>query len=316
MRAVIAHSGPARRRRPLGQAVLEVALALPVLLLLLAGGSQVGAIAYGMVSIDTAAREAGMVGQDSPKSSLDGVVAAGGTYTCTSSNRNVETNPICIAAYQSVGLLDKTKMTVKITVRGSSLLSLYHPPLDVVEISSNGCSGSQAQVSGSVTGLPSGQEATVSSSTDGAGTRTSSQSYTLCTGSGSNATISATATVGSCTYSGTSSPQTFKNNKTYSGVNIAVSASCTTTSTTTTTTTSTTSSSSTSTVSQSTTTASTFSCDQSVTYPGYFTVTVSYPVNVFVPLVGGIFADSGKSYRTVSSAVDEEIAPCGVTNGQ
>jgi hypothetical protein len=44
-------------------------------------------------------------------------------------------------------------------------------------------------------------------------------------------------------------------------------------------------------------------------------VTVSYPVNIFVPIVGNLFADSGKAYRTVTTTVDEEIAPCGVTNG-
>jgi hypothetical protein len=307
--------------------MLEVGLALPFLLALLAGSVQVGTIAYGMVSVDTAAREAGMVGQTAPKTSLDPVVTAVGTrvYTCKSSDRTVETNPICIAAFASAGLLDKTKMTVTIQVRGSSLLSVYQPPPDVVRTDAGGndngngntntCAGNLAQVSGAVSGLPSGQEAAVISSTDGAQTTTSGQSYTLCTSSGSG-TVSASVTVGSCVYSGATSTQTFGNNKTYTAVNIAVSASCTTTTSTSGGgSTSTGTSSTGSTVNQSTSSVSTFSCSQSVTYPGYFTVSVSYPVGIFVPVIGNVFADSGKSYRTVTSTVDEEIAPCGVTNG-
>jgi TadE-like protein len=310
-----------RRRRTRGQAMLEVGLALPFLLALLAGSVQVGSIAYGMVSVDTAAREGGIVGQDSPKSSLDEVVANGGTYTCSSSVRTVETNPICIAAYSSAGLLDKTKMTVKITVKGSSLLSQYQPPPDVVRTNGNGngnsnsCNGSQGWVTGTVSGLPSGVEATVTSSTGGS-TVTSGGSYTLCPTPGTG-TISATVTSGNCTYSGSSSTMTItKNPSSSQTVNITVTASCTTTTTTTSTSTGTTSTTSTSsTVAQTTTTVSSFSCSQSVTYPGYFSVTVSYPVNIFVPIVGNLFADSGKSYRTVTTTVDEEIAPCGVTNG-
>jgi hypothetical protein len=315
-----------RRRRSRGQAMLEVGLALPFLLALLAGATQVGTIAYGLVSVDTAAREAGMVGQTSPKTSLDPIVfqVGSGVYTCKSSDRTVETNPICIAAFSSAGLLDKTKMTVKVQVRGSSLLSVYQPPSDVVRTDAGGngngngntntCAGNLAQVSGEVSGLPSGQEATVTSSTDGASTTTSGHSYTLCTSSGSG-TVSASVAVGSCIYSGATSTQTFSNNKTYTAVNIAVTATCTTTTSTSSGASTSSGTSTGSTVSQGTSSFGSFSCSQSVTYPGYFTVTVSYPVGIFVPVVGNMFADSGKSYRTVTSTIDEEIAPCGVTNG-
>ncbi len=317
MRAVSGrHRHTARRRHRPGQAMLEVALALPFVLVLLAGATQVGAIAYGMVSADTAVREAGRIGQQSPHDSLDPVAASGGQHVCSSTDPAVETNPICIAAYQSAGLLDRTKMVVTITLRGSSLLSWRPPPPgDVVQAGSNPnspCNGAQARVTGTVTGLPAGQEASVSSTTGGSPVTTNSGLYTLCASPGTGV-LSANLLSGGCTYSAALTGLTLVKNTQYVD-DLSLAQSCPTTTTSSTTSTSSTSAS-TSTVTQSTTSAGGFSCSQTVTYPAFFTVTVSYPVSIFVPFVNGLFADHGTGgVRTVTSTVTEEIAPCGVTD--
>jgi len=302
--------------------MVEMALAMPFVFILLVGATQVGTIAYGMVSTDTAAREAGRIGQQTPHDSLDPVAAAGGQYTCASPT---DSNPICIAAYSSAGLLDKTKMTVTIKLRGSSLLSqLYRPPTDVIQVGSNPnspCNGSQAKVTGTVGGLPSGQTAQVSSTTGGSSVTATDGTYTLCasaSSSGTTGTLSANLLYNGCTYSAAISNVTLVKNTQYSGENLTLGQSCPTTTTTTSTGTTTgTSTTSTSTVTVTTTTVSAFTCSQTVTYPAFFTVTIRYPVNIFVPFVGQLFADNGSgSVRTVSATVTEEIAPCGVTDNQ
>jgi hypothetical protein len=296
-----------------GQALVEVAIALPFVFVLLAGGTQVGAIGYSMVSADTIAREAGRIGQGTPHTSLDPVLSAGGTYVCTSSDPTVETNPVCVAAYQSAGLLDRSKLTVTIKLRGSSLVSRYAPPGDLVRTGS--CNASQATVNGMVSGIPAGQVATVSWTLGGATTVTGSNLYTMCATPGSGS-LSANLSYNGCTYSGAITNLTVKKSKSYSGENITLTQACSSSSTST----SSSSSSGTSTsanVSQGTTTFGAATCNQTVSYPYYFSVTASYPVGIFVPFVNRLFADGGTgSVRTVTATVSEEIAPCGVTNGQ
>jgi Flp pilus assembly protein TadG len=53
-------------------------------------------------------------------------------------------------------------------------------------------------------------------------------------------------------------------------------------------------------------------------YPndGFITVQVKYPVPIFVPLIGQVFADSNNSgQRTVSASVTMRIEPCSMTQG-
>ncbi|HZS14838.1 MAG TPA: TadE/TadG family type IV pilus assembly protein [Candidatus Dormibacteraeota bacterium] len=48
---------------------------------------------------------------------------------------------------------------------------------------------------------------------------------------------------------------------------------------------------------------------------GLVTVTVSYQAPVFLPFIGTFFADSGKSYRTVSNTVAQRVDPCVINGG-
>ena len=45
----------------------------------------------------------------------------------------------------------------------------------------------------------------------------------------------------------------------------------------------------------------------------YVSVTVSYRVPVFVPFTGRILADTGQSYRTVTSSLTMRLEPCSIT---
>ncbi|TME49965.1 MAG: pilus assembly protein [Chloroflexi bacterium] len=63
------HTGQQSHRRR-GQALVELALVAPILIVFLLGGSQVGAIAYAQVSLDTAAREGARAGVVAPNSSI------------------------------------------------------------------------------------------------------------------------------------------------------------------------------------------------------------------------------------------------------
>jgi len=48
---------------------------------------------------------------------------------------------------------------------------------------------------------------------------------------------------------------------------------------------------------------------------GLVTVKVSYQAAVILPFVGSFFADSGKSYRTVSATVTQRVDPCAINGG-
>ena len=48
---------------------------------------------------------------------------------------------------------------------------------------------------------------------------------------------------------------------------------------------------------------------------GWITFTVTYRAPVYIPLLGMLLADPGRSYRTVSSSVTMRIEPCSMTLG-
>src|SRR5437588_12648824 len=95
------HTGQQSHRRR-GQALVEMALVAPILIVLLLGGSQVGAIAYAQVSLDTAAREGARAGVEAPNSSLSwdtGGAVPSSTHQCAGTDfaTGSSGNPICIA---------------------------------------------------------------------------------------------------------------------------------------------------------------------------------------------------------------------------
>jgi len=61
--------GHSRRPRGRGQALVEFALVLPVLAVLLMGGAQVGALLYGQITLDTAARDGARAASQQPNQS-------------------------------------------------------------------------------------------------------------------------------------------------------------------------------------------------------------------------------------------------------
>ncbi len=313
-----------RRLRPRsrGQALVETAIALPFLMVLLAGAAQVGAIVYGLVSTDTAAREAALAGTKAPTSSLTTAAAAvNHQYTCHAWQSNygsVESNPICQSAFDSAGALNKTNMTVTITAL-TALSVRQAVPQDIVRLgNNNGCQGNDASISGTVKNIPtlaSGTGIVVTAisgtSTVTAPANSSTGVYSLC--SNPNSSISVSTSVvdnNNCTW-GAQVTTSAGNNATVTGVNLPLTQqSCPTTSS---------SSSSSSTVTGSNTLSGSTSSIPAltcVTPPAvYFEVTVSYPVPLFVPFVNKLFGDSGGSQRTVTADITTEVAPCTVTNG-
>ncbi len=89
-----------------GQSLAELALLLPVLLLLVAGSAQFGFILYTNITVDTAAREGARTAAALPNGSgayLHGVATAG--TTCTVTGGDSSTNPVCNAVSQAHGML-------------------------------------------------------------------------------------------------------------------------------------------------------------------------------------------------------------------
>jgi hypothetical protein len=175
---------PHVRRR--GQSLVELALVAPILVVMLLGAAQVGSIAFGLVSIDSAAREGARAGALAPNSSLIDYSNSSTWYTgsttthqCNTSDFGTPTtagNPICEAVLNSSGTLSRSSFTnnpcasaqqacVTISVKpAAGLLSLQVAP-HPARLEASSCLGSNATVSGVVSGMPSGQTATVTATT-------------------------------------------------------------------------------------------------------------------------------------------------------
>jgi Flp pilus assembly protein TadG len=102
--------------RSRGQALVELAVLAPVLLLLLTGGAQVAVVVYSQISVTTAAREAGRTAADNPKDSQLFPAPVAGGKDCTSSS---DTRKVCVAAYNSTtttfGLVNPSTFTVQLS---------------------------------------------------------------------------------------------------------------------------------------------------------------------------------------------------------
>jgi Flp pilus assembly protein TadG len=215
--------GPRRRQttrtgRRVGQALVELALIAPVLLMLALGASQVGAITYAQVSLDTAAREGARAGVEAPNSSLAwdaGSAVPSLPYKCSGSDFTYAPNsgnPICYAVINAGGYLDPNafknsscganQACVTINVESTLASAPAHPvvrlasaPQTVPNAGGTSCNGSDATITGTISGIPAGRTATVTdSSNDTQGSVTST--YTLCAkASGGSLTENVTATV-------------------------------------------------------------------------------------------------------------------------
>jgi hypothetical protein len=314
--------------------LVEFALAAPFVLVLVAGGGQVGALAYGMVTLDTAAREGARIGSEKPANSL--LTAAGNapgfTYQCSYATDSQPTgNPICQAVYGAMGLLDKTKVRVKVTT--NLTVSSLVVRDDVIRISSTPTPapcGSDAEVDGTVV-MPGGTAPTqaVSISSNAAGTVTSATvaagttSYRLCLKVQSHTTqINATiAPVGCGGYAGQTTVNITDNSSPYTAATITLAANACATPTPTPTPTATPTPTSTpaptpTPVSTPLSTPPPFACSNtSASTTTFFSVYIEYDVPVFVPFVDRIFSSSN-GMRTVNATVAQRVEPCGITQGQ
>lgn len=92
---------------------MEIAIAAPLLLVLILGVAQVGVIVYDQVTIDTAAREGARVGSEQPNNSqayTSGAPVPSPYPTCTPGS----SNPVCMAVTNSSGLLNGTALITTI----------------------------------------------------------------------------------------------------------------------------------------------------------------------------------------------------------
>src|ERR1700692_3841924 len=99
-----------------GQSLVELALVAPILVAMLLGAAQVGSIAFGLVSIDSAAREGARAGALAPNGSLVDYATNTTWYTAGTTTHQCNTadfgpvpgtpgNPICEAVLNSSGSL-------------------------------------------------------------------------------------------------------------------------------------------------------------------------------------------------------------------
>ena len=307
------------RRRAAGQALVEMALIAPALVVLLVGAAQIGEIAYGAVTVSSAAREGANIAAEYPDRSLDFVDQLGSnTYTCGQSRADSSTeSSVCDAVRSAAGLIPSADLSIVVTAN----YALSRLPLHAV-LAGNACPGEVTE-SGVVSGLPSGTVATIASpskATSGTVTSDSSGNYSIClsTPSGTQqTTITATAVDSSgCTYT-TSITVTVTHQKTVSpspaAMTLPASGTCPTPVAT--------PAASTATPAPSTpgalpTPATAPACSSDVSDSSYVSIAVSYLVPIFVPFVNRLLADSPTgSVRTVTSTEVIQIEPCDITQG-
>lgn len=313
------------RRGRRGQALIEVAIASPLLIVMLAGGAQFGSLAYGQITVDTAAREGARTAISSPVSSLGSFFSKSTTTTYHCSGPG-DSNPVCQAVLTSPGNLgilsfQASRFAITLTANQPAAGPWSRLPEDGMVLVS-ACAGTT--VKGSVT-LPGGGNAsgaTVSASGSGVtGTSTNtngSGAYTLCLGIpiSEGVTVSASLTTGGCTQTG-QVIQTLPSSGTVTGVNVTLGACPTPTPAPSPTPLPTPPSTSPPTPS-SLPTATPYTCTpaQRDLDGTYVSVTVTYQMPIFIPFVGQLFADSGNSgVRTVRAEVTMRVEPCTATQG-
>ena len=304
-------SRPRRQGRPesLAQALVETALVAPVVIVLLLGAAQAGAILFAQVGIDSAAREGAIVAAANPDTTLSWA-GSQSTYTCAPN----DTNEICTAAQSTASWLAASQMTITITAPASLSRT---PRSDAELVSSSSCTGNTATVLGGVTlgGNPPGSASiTVAASGGGKNESTGvlSGSYQLCVAGDATQAISASTADGCWAVS--QSLYTAKHSTTTLNINLIYQAQCAATPTPSPTAgPSPTPGPPPPTATPGPTPAPAGSCSaQAVSSSQYVSVKVAYSVPVFIPLVGSVF---GAGSSTVSETMTLRIEPCAITQG-
>jgi TadE-like protein len=233
-----------------GQSLVELALVAPILVILLLGAAQVAAIAFGLVSIDSATREGARAGALAPNNSLKsgGVTwysAGTPSHQCTTSDfqTGLNGNPVCEAVLESAGTLkaslftsnpcaDPTQACVTITVLPPTSLNSMVTGSQQVRLMGSTCNGANATVNGVVNNMPGGgQIATVSDLTGDTQPSDTSGNFTICVkANGSTTSQTLTAQVGtpSCGgWSGSVGPFPVSSGATYTkNINLTAEPAC------------------------------------------------------------------------------------------
>jgi hypothetical protein len=306
-----------RHLRARGQALVELSLAAPIIIVLLGGGAQVATISYAHVTVATAAREEARYAAHHP----DALPSSVTPYKCGSApNYDPTTDtsvsaPICKYVSSINGMLAAGSFTV--TISGN--YSLATVPDDVQRI--DACSGQHdATVSGTVSPwpVPAGQVVTVSGSFGGSIASTgvdTNGGYTLCLDAQGGPTQTVTATTGhGCSYyTGSVGPLNLEQGKSYSEDIPMTTSACPTPTPTATPTPSPSPSPSPSPTSTGTPgippSGGGASCIGSTSY---VRVDVTYTVPIFVPFIGRVFANSSGGH-TVTESVTMKVDPCDIT---
>jgi Flp pilus assembly protein TadG len=282
MRALSRRRPAARRRRAGGQALVEVALVLPVLAVLLVGGAQIGALLYGQVTLDTATREGARVASQHPNTS---------------------------GAFNNGAPLAVTKLTTAISRGQSGITTLHVAPLtttipgsSTVVLVSTSLQGGQAVTTGAAPTVPGSSTITVSSFTAvttyaiGAPVvnahKCSSGEYNATASPSNPACAAVNQSLGLLT--GNGSVNTYIAPLcSVSGIDLSSLG-----------------------VPSCLTGASTTTCTSSAVHDGDLVVVVTYDVPVFVPIVGPLLSTPGGSGgHTDIALVVTRVTPCTMNNG-
>jgi Flp pilus assembly protein TadG len=317
-----------------GQAIVEMALVAPILIVMLLGGAQVAEIAYGEVSVDTAAREGARAGALAPNSALASAgatwySAATPSHQCTAGDFTAGStgNPICVAVLDTRGLLDSNVFTsnpcgspsqacVTITVLAPNALSKLNVGPPMARLVRSSCNNSQATVTGTVSSLPSGSTATITASTGETQPTDQTGAFTICVkANGATTTQTLTAQSGSTScggYSGSYGPFSVAGGVSYpETITVTAEAAC----------------SAPPPVTNPPPTdpppppgpppvvppGPSVNCAAQTVPDSYFIqVKLSYPISVFVPIVGTVF-ESQPGLRQINALVTYAIDPCTMT---
>lgn len=188
--------------------MVEFALVAPFLVILLAGGSQVGAISYAQISVDTAAREGARAGVEAPNNTLAWTTPASVPVTRTCTVGDYTSNPICVAVLNASGFLTPSSFTTSaptsypgscaagqacttftVKAEGNLTSSTGSSKARLAASSGSGCNaGSQETVNGTVSNLVSGNTATVIDTTGESTTTDASGAFTMCVTANSSTT--------------------------------------------------------------------------------------------------------------------------------
>jgi Flp pilus assembly protein TadG len=269
------HAG--HRHRSRGQALAEFALVLPFLVILLLGGAQIGALLYGQITLDTAARDGARIASQQPN--LSGAFSSGAPLTVT-------------------------KLTVAISGGTSGITSLHVAPLTRAV----GAGQPMLLIS---TSLQGGQAVVTTSAAAVSATSLAVGSFTAQTSYAAGAPVVQAHRCTSAEYaSGSSNPACSAVNQSLgfltgnSGVGTYIAPLC-----------SPAGGVDLSSLGLTSCTTGTSPCQTSSVNDGDVVVALTYDVPIFVPVLGNYLSTPGSSGHTDMAIITNRVTPCTMNRG-